>query len=86
MSTLQEEVTKQIKKLVRPLKDESELKEALKVKLTKKEFKLLHALAFNEDLEALKAKLNLDAERYEALKSKLTKKLNQERIKQALCL
>jgi DNA-binding response OmpR family regulator len=86
MNTLQEEVTKHIKKLVRPLKEEEELKAALKVKLTKKEFKLLTALAQEQDLTPLKEKLNLDEARYEELSTKLTKKLNQEKIKQALCL
>ena len=86
MHTLQEEVTKHIKKLVRPLKEEEELKAALKVKLTKKEFKLLTAWAQEQDLAPLKEKLNLDETRYEELSAKLVKKLNQERIKQALCL
>jgi uncharacterized protein (DUF1778 family) len=86
MNTLQEEVTKHIKKLVRPLKEEEELKAALKVKLTKKEFKLLTAWAQEQDLTPLKEKLNLDEARYEELSTKLTKKLNQEKIKQALCL
>ena len=86
MATLQEEVTKHIKKLVRPLKDELELRDVLKVKLTKKEFKLLYAWAEDAPLEPLKVKLNLDEERYSELSSKLIKKLNQERIKQAICL
>jgi len=86
VATLQEETTKHIKKLVRPLKDENELREALKVKLTKKEFKLLVAWAQEDDLDALKQKLNLDETRYEELQNKLVKKLNQEKIKQALCL
>jgi hypothetical protein len=86
MNTLQEEVTKHIKKLVRPLKEEAELREALKVKLTKKEFKLLLAWAEEQDLAPLKEKLNLDDERYDQLAAKLIKKLNQEKIKQALSL
>jgi len=85
MNTLQEEVTKHIKKLVRPLKEEAELREALKVKLTKKEFKLLLAWAEEQDLAPLKEKLNLDDERYQELTGKLIKKLNQEKIKQAIC-
>jgi len=85
MNTLQEEVTKHIKKLVRPLKEEAELREALKVKLTKKEFKLLLAWAEEQDLVPLKEKLNLDDERYQELTGKLIKKLNQEKIKQAIC-
>ena len=85
MNTLQEEVTKHIRKLVRPLKEEQELRDALKVKLTKKEFKLLSAWAEESDLEILKEKLNLDEQRMEELSEKLIKKLNQEKIKQAIC-
>jgi len=86
MNTLQEEVTKHINKLIHPLKEEAELKASLKIKLTKKEYKLLLAWTEESDLSALKKKLNLDEERYNALSAKLIKKLNQERIKQALCL
>ena len=85
MTTLTQEVTKHIHKLIHPLKPEDELKEALKVKLTKKEFKLLNAWANGDDIEHLKERLNLDDARYEELSTKLVKKLNQERIKQALC-
>ncbi len=86
MNTLQEEVAKHINKLIHPLKEEAELKAALKVKLTKKEFKLLCAWAENADLDLLRSRLNLDTPRYEELSAKLIKKLNQERIKQALCV
>ena len=86
MSTLQKEVQKHINKLVHPLKDEEELKEALKIKLTKKEFKLLTAWAEKQELTLLKEKLNLDEERYAELSTKLIKKLNQEKIKQLLCI
>jgi len=85
MNPLQNEVTKHIKKLVRPLKEENELKTVLKTKLTKKEFKLLDCLANNCDINELKSKLNLDEERYKELYEKLIKKLNQEKIKQQIC-
>ncbi|MCB4743440.1 MAG: hypothetical protein LGB07_01310 [Sulfurovum sp.] len=85
MKTLQEEVTLHINKLVHPLKAEKELKEVLKVKLTKKEFKILNAWAEDIDIEALKLKLNLDEKRFLELSAKLVKKLNQEKIKQAIC-
>jgi hypothetical protein len=86
VATLQEEVTKHINKLVHPLREEEALREALKVKLTKKEFKLLNAWAEETSLDLLKTKLNLDEERYGELSAKLIKKLNQEKIKQAICL
>jgi len=85
MNPLQKEVTKHIKKLVRPLKQEEELKIALKTKLTKKEFKLLDCLANDGDIAELKSRLNLYEERYKELYEKLVKKLNQEKIKQQIC-
>ena len=86
MSTLNEEIEKHIKKLVYPLKDPEELLEVLKVKLTKKELKLLKAWADKTPQEAIQTYLNLDEKRYGELSTKLIKKLNQERIKQAMCI
>lgn len=82
---LRDEVESHIRKLVNPLKDEDELKAVLKVKLTKKEFKVLSTWANNEDIETLKEKIAMDEERYGDLSMKLIKKLNQEKIKQDLC-
>lgn len=86
MSTIHEEIEKHIKKLVYPLKEEDELLEVLKVKLTKKEFKLLRSWADDIAQEKIQADLNLDEERYGELSTKLIKKLNQEKIKQAMCI
>lgn len=86
MLTLSIEIEKHINKLVNPLKDEDELLESLKIKLTKKELKLLKAWAEGTDIEELKKQLNLDDERYGDLSTKLIKKLNQEKIKQAICI
>lgn len=86
MSTLNEEIEKHIKKLVYPLKEPEELLEVLKVKLTKKEFKLLKSWAEGKSQEEIRADLNLDEERYSDLSAKLIKKLNQERMKQAMCI
>ena len=85
MATLEETLRTHINKLVHPLKEEEDLKLALKAKLTKKELKLLQAWADEADLDALKTKLKLDETRYEELSSKLVKKLNQEKTKQAIC-
>jgi chaperonin cofactor prefoldin len=84
--TLNIEIEKHINKLVNPLKEGDELTEALKLKLTKKELKLLKAWAEGSDIETLKKQLNLDDERYGELSSKLIKKLNQEKTKQAICI
>jgi len=81
-----DEVERHIRKLIHPLKEEDELKEMLKVKLTKKEFKVLKTWATNADIEVLKEKLGLDEERYGDLSVKLIKKLNQEKLKQVMCI
>lgn len=86
MRTLQEEITRHIKKLIHPLKEKDELKEALKLKLTKKELKLLKLWAEDIDSQTISKELNIDEERYAQLSTKLIKKLNQEKIKQALCI
>ena len=86
MLTLSIEIEKHIKKLVNPLKDEDTLLETLRLKLTKKELKLLKAWADGTDIKELQTQLNLDEERYGELSSKLIKKLNQEKIKQAICI
>ena len=86
MSTLNQEIEKHIKKLVNPLKDPEELLAVLKVKLTKKELKLVRSWADEVSSEELQANLNLDEERYGELSTKLIKKLNQEKIKQAMCI
>ncbi len=58
------EIEKHIKKLVNPLKDEDALLELLKLKLTKKELKLLKAWAEGTDIKEVQAQLHLDEERY----------------------
>jgi hypothetical protein len=84
INPLVDEVERHIRKLTKPLKDEDELKKVLKVKLTKKEFKVLNAWANDEDIKPLLEKLSLDEERYGELSLKLIKKLNQEKLKQEM--
>jgi len=86
LSTLTNEIEKHIKKLVNPLKEEEELLEILKVKLTKKELKLLKSWAEEVSPAEIQRKLNLDEEHYGELSTKLIKKLNQEKIKQVMCV
>ncbi len=83
---LMDEVEKHIRKLISPLKDENELKAILKVKLTKKEFKVLSAWANEDEMEPLLEKLGMDEERYGELSLKLIKKLNQEKLKQEMMI
>ena len=86
MSTLHHEIEKHIKKLVNPLKEGESLLEVLKIKLTKKELKLLKAWTEEISAQEIQSKLALDEERYGELSAKLIKKLNQEKIKQAICI
>ncbi len=86
MSTLNNEIEKHIKKLVNPLKEPEELLSVLKVKLTKKELKLLKLWADEKPSNEIQTALNLDEKHYGDLSTKLIKKLNQEKIKQTLCL
>ena len=83
---LMDELKKHIRILVNPLKEEDELYKVLKVKLTKKEFKVLKAWANDENMQPLLEKLGMDEERYGELSLKLIKKLNQEKLKQAICI
>ena len=70
----------------RPLNEEETLIEVLKKRLTKKEYKLLNALAQKIDEAAIAQQINLEKEDYDKLKMKLIKKLNQEKLKQELML
>ena len=69
-----------------PLKDEMSLKEVLKRRLTKKEYKILDVLAYSKNTQEVCTKLKLDAPRYNEIVAVLIKKLNQEKIKQELAL
>ena len=86
MLTLTNEIEKHIKKLVNPLKDNEALLEVLKLKLTKKELKLLKGWSDGTDMQTLQNDLGIDEARYADLSTKLIKKLNQEKIKQAICV
>jgi len=86
LSNLTTEIEKHINKLVNPLKEEEELLAVLKVKLTKKELKLLKSWAQEIPASEIQVNLNLDEEHYGELSSKLIKKLNQEKTKQAICI
>ena len=86
ITPLKNELEKHIRKLINPLKEEEELNKVLKVKLTKKEFKVLKNWAFDEPIEPLLEKLGMDEERYGELSLKLIKKINQEKLKQEICI
>ncbi|WP_428025275.1 hypothetical protein [Arcobacter sp.] len=73
-----------IEKLVGELKDEKELKEILKRKFTKKEYKVFVAYEEGQDFEQISELLDEELERVEELYKTAIKKVNQEKIKQEL--
>ena len=70
--------------LNKPLKDEEDLVEVLKRRLTKKEMKVLRAKENNIDDNEIAQSINCDEDRVAKLYKGLIKKLNQEKIKQEL--
>ncbi len=86
LTPLKNELEKNIRKLIKPLREEDELKVVLKVKLTKKEFKIFKAWANKKKIEPLLEKLSIDKDRYKSLKEKLIKKINQEKFKQEIMI
>jgi len=65
--------------------EDAALKEVLKRRLTKKEYKLLMQQILNRPpLEELMAKLALDEEQYKARMESVKKKLNSDRVKREL--
>ena len=86
MSNFTDELNKDIKKLIGTLKDEEQLTEVLKRKLTKKEMKYYKLKIANEDETTMQKELQCDKERFEAIKKQTIVKLNQEKIKKELIL
>lgn len=81
---LQQEIEKYIKKLPYPLKAEEALREVLKKRLTKKEFKLIEYNLANLPIDEKLAKLNVDTDRLDTIEKGMIKKLNYEKIKHQL--
>ena len=84
MSNFTDELNKDIKKLIGTLKDEEQLTEVLKRKLTKKEMKYYKLKIANEDETTMQKELQCDNERFEAIKKQTIVKLNQEKLKKEL--
>ena len=85
MENLKEQLEKDIKILVRPLKDDiDELIEILRRRLTKKEWKYYKAKIENKTEEAICKELNCDNQRLEEIAKQTVVKLNQEKIKHEL--
>lgn len=79
-----EALTKTINKLVGDLKSEEQLREVLKVKLTKKEFKVFVAIETNVSMEDICTEIHVDEERVQEIYKSTCKKINQEKIKKEL--
>ena len=83
---LKESVLKHIEKLVGELKDSQELKDVLKRRFTKKEYKVFIAIEDGEKIEDIAVKLSEENDRIDELYKTACKKLNQEKIKQELVI
>lgn len=81
---LKEVILPHIDKLVGDLKESHELKEVIKRRFTKKEYKVFIALEEGIEAEDIAKQLGDDIERIEELYKSACKKLNQEKIKQEL--
>lgn len=86
MGNFTEELDKDIKKLVGILKNEEQVAEILKRKLTKKEMKYYKLKIANADEATMQKELQCDGQRFEAIKKQTIVKLNQEKIKKELTL
>ncbi|MEA3383389.1 MAG: hypothetical protein U9Q20_01755 [Campylobacterota bacterium] len=84
MSSFTAQLTQDIKKLVGTLKEEDELKEILKKRLTKKEFKYFKLKMANSSEDVMKSELACDDNRFEEIKKQMILKINQEKLKQEL--
>ncbi len=82
--TLTDSLLFHIDKLVGTLKTEEELKEVLKRKFTKKEFKVFISMEEKKDEQTIAKLINDDEKRVKELYKSACKKLNQEKIKQEL--
>lgn len=86
MGNFTEQLDIEIKKIVGTLKDEEQIAEILKRKLTKKEFKYLKLKIAKADEATMIKELQCDGERFKAIKKQTIVKLNQEKIKNELTL
>ncbi len=79
--TFTDSILLNIDKLVGSLKSEEQLREVLKRKFTKKEFKVFIAIANKEEIKDIAKEIHVDEKRVEELHKTACKKLNQEIFK-----
>ncbi len=86
MNNITTAIVSQISNLNKSLKNEDELMEILKKRLTKKELKLLKLQALNEDEAIICEELKLTQSKLQEMKLTLRKKLNSEKLKHEITL
>ncbi len=86
MNTISTTIISQIANLNKSLKNEDELMEILKKRLTKKELKLLKFQSLSTDEAIICKELKLTPIRLQEMKLTLRKKLNSEKLKQEMTL
>jgi len=84
MNNFTEQLTADIKKIVGLLRPEDELKDILKKRLTKKEYKYFKLKMDDSSAEVIKSELRCDNERLEEIEKQTITKINQEKLKQEL--
>ncbi len=86
MNTISTTIISQIANLKKSLKNEDELMEILKKRLTKKELKLLKLQSLSTDETIICIELKLTPTRLQEMQLTLRKKLNSEKLKQEIML
>jgi hypothetical protein len=86
MNTISTTIISQIANLNKSLKNEDELMEILKKRLTKKELKLLKFQSLSTDEAIIRKELKLTPIRLQEMELTLRKKLNSEKLKQEITL
>lgn len=86
MNTISTTIISQIANLKKSLKNEDELMEILKKRLTKKELKLLKLQSLSTDEAIICIELKLTPTRLQEMQLTLRKKLNSEKLKQEIML
>ncbi len=86
MNTISTTIISQIANLKKSLKNEDELMEILKKRLTKKELKLLKLQSLSTDEAIICKELKLTPIRLQEMKLALRKKLNSEKLKLEMTL
>ena len=86
MFNLREALLKNINKLIGTLKNNEDLTNIIKKKLTKKELKVFTQIQTGTKLDTIAKNINSDKKRVEEIYKGCIKKINQEKIKKELII